>query len=94
MGQNISEWNCFIAKFSSGHRPSEGQVRLEKAPKTAEVYLDGAYAGTAGELKNMWLDSGAYDIEVRASVGATFRRRVYVLSGKTLKLRSELEVKP
>jgi hypothetical protein len=22
MGQNISEWNCFIAKFSSGHKPS------------------------------------------------------------------------
>jgi hypothetical protein len=73
---------------------SKGSVRLERAPKTAEVYLDGAYAGTAGELKNMWLDSGAYDVEVRASGGATFRRRVYVLSGKTLKLRSDLEVKP
>lgn len=66
--------------------PNMGEIKLQTVQKSAEVYLDGAYAGTAGDLKTMWLEPGAYNLEVRAD-GASFQRRVYVLSGKTLRIQ-------
>jgi hypothetical protein len=69
--------------------PALGEVKLH-APKTAEVYVDGAYAGEAGRLKSMWMRPGAYNLEVRAG-GQSFTRRVYVLGGRTLKLDTELK---
>jgi len=65
---------------------TKGEVRLTGAPKTAKIYLDGAYAGTADQLKHMWLDPGAYDLAVSAPGRATFRERLYILSGKVLKI--------
>jgi hypothetical protein len=59
----------------------KGEVKLSGAAKTAEVYLNGGYAGVAGKLKSMWLEPGAYDLSV-----GTFRQRIYVLSGKSLKI--------
>jgi hypothetical protein len=67
-----------------------GQVKLTDAPKTAEVYLDGAYAGTANKLKTMWLDPGAYDLSVSAPGATPFHQRIYVLSGKSLKIAAKL----
>ncbi len=74
--------------------PGMGEIKLETQAKDAEVYLDGAYAGLAGERKNMWLDPGVYNFEVRSAGGASFSRRIYVLSGKTLKIKPALEKKP
>lgn len=68
----------------------KGELKLSGAAKDAKVYIDGAYAGEARKLKNMWLDPGAYNISVKASDGRTFQQRVYVLSGKKLELRAEL----
>jgi hypothetical protein len=48
--------------------------------------LDGAYAGKAGDLKSMWLDPGAYQFEVRQDSRTAFSRKIYVLSGKTLRI--------
>jgi hypothetical protein len=64
--------------------PGTGEVRLT-APARAEVLLNGAYAGVASDLKTIWLEPGAYDLEVRSD-GGTWSRRIYVLSGKRLKL--------
>jgi hypothetical protein len=44
---------------------NNGQVNLQTSDKNAEVYLDGAYAGTASKLKNFWLAPGVYQLEVR-----------------------------
>jgi hypothetical protein len=44
----------------------KGEVKLSADPKTAEVYIDGAYAGKADQLRTMWLDSGAYDLSLSA----------------------------
>lgn len=65
--------------------PNMGQVRLQSFDRSAEVFLDGGYAGKAGELKSIWLRPGKYDLEVRSS-GTTFSRKIYVLSGKTMRL--------
>ena len=67
-----------------------GQVKLSGIAKDAQVYLDGAYAGTADRLKSMWLDPGAYNLEVSAAGGKKFQQRIYVLSGKTLKISARL----
>ena len=68
--------------------PNMGEVRLHSDSKRAEVFLDEAYAGVAEDLKSIWLEPGAYNLEVRADRGATFSRRIYVLSGKTLKIEA------
>jgi hypothetical protein len=77
--------------YRSGYRqgPRMGQVKLKDAPKQAEVYLDGGYAGVAGDLKNIWLQPGAYNIEVRDG-GLSHAERIYVLSGKTVRIEPEL----
>lgn len=69
----------------------KGQVKLTADPKTAEVYIDGAYAGTADRLKTMWLDSGAYDLSLSATGRKAFQQRIYILSGKSLKILARLE---
>ncbi len=78
----------FYNGFSRG--PHMGEVRLDTVVKSAEVYLDGAYAGTAGERRSMWLDSGVYELEVKAASRQPFQRKIYVLTGKTLKITAPL----
>ena len=69
--------------------PGLGELKLH-APKTAEVFVDGAYAGEAGKLKTMWMRPGAYNLEVKAG-GQSFSRRVFVLSGRSLRIDTELK---
>lgn len=70
-------------------QPDKGQVNLQTSEKDAEVYLDGAYAGSASRLKKFWLAPGVYQLEVRAVGQAAREKRIYVLTGKTLKIRME-----
>ena len=66
-----------------------GEIKL-KAPKDASVYLDGGFAGSAEKLKSMWLEPGIYQLQVSSPDGSEYRKKVYVLSGKTLDIRAEL----
>src|SRR5262249_10892626 len=75
---------------SFNYAEDKGKVELAVLPKTADVYLDGAYAGSAGDLKKIWLSPGAYDLEVSLPGGAPYRQRIYVLSGKSLKIKRNL----
>jgi hypothetical protein len=75
---------------SFAYNNGRGEVRLTADPKVAEVYIDGGYAGTADKLKSLWLDPGAYDLTVSAVGRETFHQRVYVLSGKSLKIAASL----
>jgi len=72
------------------YNSGRGEVRLSTDPKVAEVYIDGAYAGTADKLKSLWLDPGAYDLTMSSAGHEPFHRRVYVLSGKSLKITAKL----
>jgi PEGA domain len=69
-----------------------GQVKLDTQVKDAEVFIDGSYAGTIRELKTMMMRPGNYDISVRAPGRETFEQKIYVVAGKTLKLRPNLQV--
>jgi hypothetical protein len=103
-------WGPFWGPYSSFYYPGyyfgfapdagKGELKLTVDPKNSEVFFDGAYAGTAQGLKHFWLDPGAYDLSLTAKNCEPYRRRIYVLSGKTLKLTVRLapqkaaEVKP
>ena len=60
--------------------------------KDAEVFINGAYAGTAGKLKSMWLRPDAYDLEIRAPGRTPYAERIYVVAGKTLHVHADLRV--
>ena len=64
--------------------PNVGQVKLDTHVKDAQVFVDGAYAGTAGKLKTMWMRPGTYTIEMRAPGQAQFAEKIYVVAGKTV----------
>jgi hypothetical protein len=64
--------------------PSVGQVKLETKVKDAQVFVDGAYAGTSGKLKTMWMRPGTYTIELRAPGRPQFAEKIYVVAGKTV----------
>ncbi|HXN21507.1 MAG TPA: PEGA domain-containing protein [Candidatus Dormibacteraeota bacterium] len=69
----------------------KGEIKLTAEPKDADVYIDGAYAGSAFRLKSMWLPGGAYDLTVSAMDRQAFHQRIYVLSEKSLKIHANLE---
>ena len=70
-------------------QPDKGQVSLQGSYDNSEVYLDNAYAGTAATLKKFWLAPGVYDLEVRPKDQTPKKKRIYVLTGKTLKVSLE-----
>jgi hypothetical protein len=75
---------AFLGGFARG--PAMGEIKLQSEERDAEVFLDGAYAGTVRERRSMWLEPGAYNLEVRAANRRPYARRVYVLSGRTLRI--------
>jgi len=75
--------------FYTTPQPAMGQVKIQTPDKNAEIYLNGAYAGVAQDLRNIWLEPGVYQLEVRSSSRAKWEKRIYVLSGKTLKVHEE-----
>ncbi|HEV3200637.1 MAG TPA: hypothetical protein VGZ73_22195 [Bryobacteraceae bacterium] len=72
-------------------QPNMGNVKISAPDKTSLVYLDGALAGRLDKLKDMWLEPGAYHLEVRNS-SHKFTQKIYVLSGKTLKVTPDMMV--
>ncbi len=72
------------------YRSQKGEVKLSADPGTATVYLDGALAGTASHLRHIWLEPGAYDLAVASPGLETFHQRLYVLSGKSLRVEAKL----
>jgi hypothetical protein len=67
-----------------------GQVKLDTKVKTAEVFIDGAFAGNTHDARTMHLRPGTYNIEIRELGVTKFNERVYVVAGKTLHLRPVL----
>jgi hypothetical protein len=83
-------WGYFYPAGYFNYNDGKGEVRLS-APKQADVYLDNAYAGKAEKLKSIWLEPGAYDLSVSDLDRASYHQRIYVLSGKSLRITAKLE---
>ena len=73
----------------NAHR-NQGKLKIDTKQKDAEVYLDGAFAGVAKDMKSTWLKQGTYDLEVRGPGGERYAKQIYVVSGKTIHVRPEL----
>lgn len=79
----------YAASLGAGY--GKGEVKLRVTPKTADLFIDDAYAGSVARLKgSAWLDPGAYNMCLKASGHADFCRRIYVLSGKTIDIVAKL----
>jgi len=70
--------------------PNAGEVKLDTKVKDAQVFINGAYAGTTHQNKSMYLRQGNYNIEIREFGRTQYTERVYVVAGKTLHLHPEL----
>ena len=70
--------------------PNAGEVKLDTKVKDAQVFINGAYAGTTKQNKTMHLRPGSYNIEIREGGQTPFAEKVYVAAGKTIHLQPEL----
>jgi hypothetical protein len=70
--------------------PYAGQLKLDTKVKNAEVFINGAFAGTTHEAKSLHLRPGSYNIEIRELGKTKFVQQVYVAPGKTLHLHPQL----
>jgi hypothetical protein len=72
------------------YAPNAGDVKLDTKVKDAQVFVNGAYAGTTHENKTMHLRPGNYNIEIKENGKTMYGEQVYVVAGKTLHLHPEL----
>ncbi len=70
--------------------PNAGQVKLDTKVKDAQVFINGAYAGTTKDNKTMHLRPGSYNIEIREAGEDRFAQQVYVAPGKTIHIQPAL----
>ncbi|HLH41277.1 MAG TPA: PEGA domain-containing protein [Bryobacteraceae bacterium] len=70
--------------------PNSGAVKLDTKVKDAQVFINGAYAGTTKENKTMHLRPGSYSIEIREAGQTRLSQQVYIAAGKTIHLHPEL----
>jgi hypothetical protein len=93
--------NCFAYPglcqvFARGEAVETGVIVLKTQPD-AEVFIDGGYAGQARDLEKMKLPPGIYTLRVEEQGFEPFERKIYLLSGKKVKISAALtalEVKP
>lgn len=72
-----------------------GGIRITNAPRNAEVYVDGYYAGLVddfdGRFQRLQLEPGGHRIEVRTSSANPWTVDVNVQPGRTTTLRADFE---
>jgi hypothetical protein len=69
---------------------STGDIKIDTKVNDAEVFVDGAFAGTVKDAKTLHLRPGSYAIEVRHAGQEALNEKVYVIAGKTLHLHPSL----
>ena len=82
-------WGPYWGPAYYGYSNS-GEVKLDTKVKDAQVFINGAYAGTTHDNKTMHLRAGTYNMEIREAGHTQFTEKVYVVAGKTLHLHPEL----
>jgi hypothetical protein len=87
-------WDPYASRMVYDVRTADkGEVHLKDVAPQSEIYVDGAYAGIAKDLRTMWLAPGAYNVEARSASRPPVQKKIYVLTGKRLNVRMA-EVKP
>jgi hypothetical protein len=76
--------------YGYGNYPNSGEVKLDTKVKDAEVFIDGAYAGTTHDNRTMHLRPGNYNIEIKEGGNSRYAEKIFVAAGKTVHLHPEL----
>ncbi len=76
--------------YYGAYYQSAGHLKLDTKVKTAEVFIDGAYAGTTHDVHSLYMRPGRYNVEIRELGKTKFVQEVYLVGGKTLHLRPTL----
>src|SRR5579872_5969821 len=84
-------WGPYWGPYGGyGYYPNSGEVKIDTKVKDAQVFINGAYAGTTKENKSMHLRPGTYNIEIRENGQTPFASKIYVALGKTVRIKPEL----
>ena len=71
--------------YGYGYGRPLGEVHIKSPNPDAQIYINGAYAGRAHDLKTVYLVPGTYNIEQR--IGSDVQKeRLYVLANRSLRL--------
>ncbi len=76
--------------YGYSYAPQTGEVKIDTHVKDAEVWINGAFAGTVKDAHSMHLRPGSYAIEVRHGGMEALSQQVYVVAGKTMHLHPDL----
>ena len=75
-----------------------GQLRLKVKPKNAQVYVDGAFAGTVdefdGTFQRLDLEEGPHRVELKLEGHAPLMFEVNIIPNELVTYRGELDPKP
>ncbi|OFW30560.1 MAG: hypothetical protein A3H97_05690 [Acidobacteria bacterium RIFCSPLOWO2_02_FULL_65_29] len=78
----------------SGSYGYDGQLRLKIAPRDAQVFVDGYFAGIVDEFDGFWqrlhIEPGPHRIEVRADGYEPLGFEIRILPGRTITYAGEL----
>lgn len=94
-------WGGFNGPYWGGASfvgSSFGSVRVQVQPRHAEVFVDGYFAGHVddfdGAFQRLNLGPGEHEVQVFLDGYRTVRERLYVLPGRSYRIRSSLERVP
>lgn len=68
--------------------PNQGEIQFKDFDKHADVYINGSFAGEVGKVNNMSLAPGSYDVVVKSHGEQIAEHQVYVVAGKTVKIKA------
>ncbi len=71
--------------YGYGYGRPVGEVQIKSPDSNAQIYINGALAGRAHDLKKIYLKPGTYTIEQRIGNDVQ-KERVYVVANRSLKI--------
>lgn len=77
--------------YLGGARDPRGSLRFDVHPKSAEVYIDGYYAGIVDDFGKLQLEPGPHDVTLFLDGYRIFEETVYSSAGSTVKIHHEME---
>ncbi len=80
-------WGPYWGPAYAYPSPALGEIKIDTKVKDAEVFINGAFAGTTKDAKTLHLRPGSYTIEVRYGGQPALNQQVFVVAGKTLHLQ-------
>jgi hypothetical protein len=79
-------WGGPFWDYSPQYYENTGKIKIRNFQKSDEVFVNGAYAGTADKMKTMKVSPGNYTIQIRRGETELLDKSIYVVVGKTVEI--------